>query len=147
MNFWKYKPHKNQNNVPSQSYARCMNLLWEAISLMNACWVSQPMFFKVLNAVMSVMQCLKKMFNGEIKIHLKKRLKRLCYYKWRAWYKLLPSSGLKKYMHIFIIHQTSFWGAQNIRHQILCSNLKKRNSKLKVYISLKKNKFACFTNS
>ena len=39
---------------------------------------------------------LKKIFNGEIIFHLKRRLKRLCYYKWKAWYKLLPSSGLKK---------------------------------------------------
>ena len=73
--------------MPSQSYGRCMHLLWEAISLMNACWVSQSMFYQVLNAVMSVsvmvMVCLKKMFNGEIIFHLKRRLKRLCYYKWR----------------------------------------------------------------
>ena len=58
-------------------------MLWEAISLMNACWVIPSMFYQVLNAVISVMVCLKKMFNGEIIFHLKRRLKRLCYYKWR----------------------------------------------------------------
>ena len=56
-----------------------------------------------------MMVCLKKIFNGEIICHLKRRLKRLCYYKWKAWYKLLSSSGLKKKIaHIFIIHQSSF---------------------------------------
>ena len=34
--------------------------------------------------------------NGEITCHLKRRLKRLCHYKWKAWYKLLSSSRLKK---------------------------------------------------
>ena len=28
-------------------------------------------------------------FNGEIIFHLKRRQKRLCYYKWKPWYKLL----------------------------------------------------------
>ena len=40
--------------------------------------------------------CLKKMFDGEIIFHLKRKLNRLCYYKWKAWYKLLSTSGLKK---------------------------------------------------
>ena len=55
----------------------------------------------------SIIVCLKKMINGEIICHLKRILKRLCYYKWKAWY-TLSKSGLKK-LHISIIHhQSSF---------------------------------------
>ena len=51
------------------------------------------------------MVCLKKMFNGEITWYLKRRLKRLCHYKWKAWY-------------IFIIHQLFYLkGAKNIAVQ------------------------------
>ena len=46
--------------------------------------------------------CLKKMFNGEIIFHLKWRLRRLRYYKWKPWYKLLSSSGLKRYFCKFL---------------------------------------------
>ena len=49
------------------------------------------------------MMGLKKMFNGEIIFHLKWRLRRLCYYKWKAWYKLLSSSGLKRYFCNFCL--------------------------------------------
>ena len=56
-----------------------------------------------------MMVCWNKMFNGEIIFHLKRRLKRLCNYKWRAWYKLSSSSGWKKIVHISFIHQSSFW--------------------------------------
>ena len=49
------------------------------------------------------MVCLKKMFTGEIIFHLKRRMmKGLCYYKWKAWYKLSSSSGLKKNICTFL---------------------------------------------
>ena len=48
--------------------------------------------------------CLKKVFNGEITFYLKRLLKRLCYYKWNAWFKLLSASGLKKYYAPFYHH-------------------------------------------
>ena len=75
----------------------------------------------VLNAVQ--WWCLKKMFNGEIILicHLKMRLKRLCYYKWKAWYKLLSSSGLKKNLCTFLsctIHP--FRGARTNWKFIIC---------------------------
>ena len=58
-------------------------------------WISsQSVFYQVLNSVQ--WWCLKKIFNGEIIFNLKRRLKRLRYYKWKAWYSLLSSLGLKK---------------------------------------------------
>ena len=36
------------------------------------------------------------MFNGEIIFHIKRIKKMLCYYKWKAWYKLLSGWGMKK---------------------------------------------------
>ena len=65
---------------------------------MNACWVSVLSSF----TCSPMMACLKKMFNGEITWHLKRRLKRLCHCKWKAWY-------------IFIIHQFIFiWEGNKI---------------------------------
>ena len=49
---------------------------------MNACWVRQS---ASLNAVNHIVFKKKKMFSGEIIIHIKKILKMLCYYKWKAW--------------------------------------------------------------
>ena len=60
--------------------------IWEGILLMNACWVSQSVSVLSSFKCSPMMVCLKKMFNGEIICHLKRRLKRLCYYKWKAWY-------------------------------------------------------------
>ena len=74
-----------------------------------------------------MMVCLKKMLNGEIICHLKRRLKRLCYYKWKAWY-TLSSSGLKN-IYIFLSSTSQPFervGAPPlnivIEHQVLCSN-------------------------
>ena len=41
---------------------------WEGISLMNACWVSQSVFYEVLNIVSDVFK-IKCLFNGEIMFH------------------------------------------------------------------------------
>ena len=94
--------------------------------------------------------CLKKMFIGEVICHLKRRLKSLCYYKWKSWYKLLSCSGLKKILFAFFSSTAShpLRETQNIAisHQVLCSSTLKTNE-LKVYISLKENKLVCFTNS
>ena len=63
---------------------------------MVAEWISsQSVFYQVLNAVQ--WWCLKKIFNGEIICNLKRRLKRLCYYKWKTWYTLLSSSHIKTF--------------------------------------------------
>ena len=43
--------------------------------------------------------------------YLKRILKRVCYSKWKVWYKLLSSSELKKCCAT--MHQISFWEAQN----------------------------------
>ena len=46
----------------------------------------------------SVMVFSNNLFNGEITFHLKRILiVRLCYYKWKTWYKLLSSSGMKEF--------------------------------------------------
>ena len=46
----------------------------------------------------SVMVFSNNLFNGEITFHLKRILiVRLCYYKWKTWYKLLSSSGVKEF--------------------------------------------------
>ena len=43
--------------------------IWEGISLMNACWVSQSVFYEVLNAVSDDVFKRKCLFNGEIMFH------------------------------------------------------------------------------
>ena len=72
-----------------------------------------------------MMVCLKKMFNVEIICHLKRRLKRLYYYKWKAGYTLLSSSGLKK-LHISIISTSHPFERGTTKychgHEVLCSN-------------------------
>ena len=82
---------------------------------MNACWVSQSVLssFKCIRPHCHWWWwCLKERWGNNF--HLKRKLKRLCYCKWnwKAWYKLLSSSGLKKiFEHVSIIHQTqtAFW--------------------------------------
>ena len=73
----------------------------------------------------------------------------MCYYKWKAWYKLLSSLGLKKKLCSFLSSTTSHLLRRTkniaIEHQFLCSNTMKTNE-LKVYISLQENKLVCFTN-
>ena len=66
--------------------------IWEGMSLMNAWWVSDLSSFKWS----PIMAYLKEMLNGKIICRLKRRLKRFCHYKWKAWYKLLSSSWPKK---------------------------------------------------
>ena len=82
------------------------------------------------------------MFNGEIKCHLKRRLKKIVLLQ-------VKSSGLKKKLCSFLSSTTSHLlrRAKNIaiEHQFLCSNTMKTNE-LKVYISLQENKLVCFTN-
>ena len=92
---------------------------------MIAEWISsQSVFYQVLNAVQ--WWCLKKIFNGEIICNLKRRLKRLCYYKWKTWYTLLSSSQLKKNC-VFLSSPPVILlrGAPLnivIGHEVLCSN-------------------------
>ena len=73
-----------------------------------------------------MMVSLKKMFNGEIICHLKGRLKRLCYYKWKAWYTLLSSSGLKNICIFLSSTSQLLRGAPPLNifigPQVLCSN-------------------------
>ena len=72
-----------------------------------------------------MMVCLKKIFNGEIICHLNRRLKRSCYYKWKAWYTLLSSSGLKKLRILSSSPVILLRGAPLnivIGHEVLCSN-------------------------
>ena len=68
----------------------------------------------------------------------------MCYYKWKAWCKLLPSSGLKKNICacFYHPHQTNIFlnvvgHAQNIVHQIFCAAVTLKKNELTVNISLK----------
>ena len=54
--------------------------IWEGISPMNSCLVSQSVFYQVLNAVILTDVGVVQRKRGEIIFHLKRRLKRLCYY-------------------------------------------------------------------
>ena len=66
--------------------------IWEGISLMNACWVSQLVPCQVLNPVSQWWCVLKKIFyDGEIIFQ-----------------------GWKTFVRVSIMHQKSFRGAQNI---------------------------------
>ena len=67
----------------------------------------------------------------------------------KAWYKLLSTSGLSISLHVSctIIRQTSFRGVRNIIHENNSNSNTLKRSKLKLYISLKENKLACFANS
>ena len=40
--------------------------IWEGISLINACWDSQPIFYEVLNAISDDAFKRKCLFNGEV---------------------------------------------------------------------------------
>ena len=54
----------------------------------------------------------KKMFNGEMIFHKKDTDKVvLLHYKWKTWYQV---QGKKNFVFNPIMHQTSFFGAQNI---------------------------------
>ena len=74
------------------------------------------------------MVCLKKMFNKEKIFHLKRILKRLCYYKWKVWYKLLSRSRQKIFFTRFnyppnvLLRDIKYRGQKR-----LCSNTLKRN--------------------
>ena len=60
--------------------------------------LSQPMFYRFLNAVSDGVFKKKYflLYDGEKTFHLIKILKRLCYYyEKKAWYNLLPCSGLR----------------------------------------------------
>ena len=74
----KYKWHENQNNSP-QSYWRWMHLGKDiTYEFLQSQSVNALSSFKCCDVL------LKKIFNGEIIFHLKKILKRLYYYKWKA---------------------------------------------------------------
>ena len=102
--------------------------------------------FKCIQSVMVRFQekCLMK--NN---ISFKKGTQNECYYKWNGWYILLSSSGRKKFCARFY-HAPSmlltFEGHQILHMKRLCSNTLKKGD-LKVYISQKENKLACFANS
>ena len=91
--------NKNQINIKITRHRFIENgCIREGTSLMNVCWASVLSSFKYS----PMMECLKKMFNGEIIYHLKRRPKRLCHYMWEAWHKLLSSLGLKKiWVHFY----------------------------------------------
>ena len=55
----------------------------QGISHMNTCWVSQSVFYQFLNVVSDGV-FKRKCLNAEIIFHLKRILKRLCFYKWKA---------------------------------------------------------------
>ena len=69
----------------------------------------------------------------------------MCYYKWKAWYRLLPSSGLKKniYSCFYHPHQTQisswmWWGIHKISCTKYSTAVTLKRNELTVYISLLK---------
>ena len=85
----------------------------------------------------------------EKEFHVKEILKRLCYYKWKVWYKLFSSSGQKIFCAFFYHSPNIILKSKKYPNRApkpLCSNTLTRNE-LKVYNSLKENKLVCFTNS
>ena len=67
----------------------------------------------------------------------------------KGWYKLLSSAGLKKFCACFYHAPNILFDGHKIwctKTTILFNNTLKRNE-VKVYISLKGNKLACFANS
>ena len=110
---------------------------------MNACRVSHSVLYQVLNAVSD------GVFeeNVEIIFHFKKETEKIVLLQVKSLIQIIIKFRTGKIsVHVSIIHQTSFWAARKIVHQISCSNNLKRN-KLKIYGSLKENKLSCFTSS
>ena len=55
--------------------------IWEGISLMNPCWVSQSVIEQVLNASYGVFERKSLME----KLYFIVESEKLCYYKWKTW--------------------------------------------------------------
>ena len=96
------------------------------------------------------MVCFQKIFNGEIIFHSK----RIPYWKGcvitneRHDVNYCQVQGWKEFMHVSVMHQTSFWGAQNMMHLNDCvAILLKKEQIESLYFPQKENKLACFANS
>ena len=68
-------------------------------------------------------------------------MKRLCYWKRKAWYRLLSGSGLKKNCVRFH-HQASFWRGWNISYENNCAPLKMKGQ---FHFSYAVSQGACFS--
>ena len=87
------------------------------------------------------------MFHGEITFYVKINFwKGYVITSEKAKYNLLSSSELKKLSARFCHALNILWGTQNMVHRNDCHNTPKRNE-LKVYISLKEKRLACFAKS
>ena len=89
-------------------------------------WIKHPWNTSYIPQVISQQWLcfFKKNFNGEIIFHLKRILKRLCYYKWKRTtrYKFMCDSGLQKF-------RGHFYHAPNILYYVPILELKKANRK------------------
>ena len=90
---------------------------------------------------------LKKKINGEIIFHWDSIVKGYIIAIERLDKNFCQIQAWKHFVHICVVHQISFWEAQNIVYEgdSLCS-ITPESNELKVCISLKGNKLACFVN-
>ena len=149
-------PVESTNNIRIKlTYLKGMGYrcIWKKKSLVNACWVSQSVLVQYHQVLITVSDCL---------VFKKWRLMEIWYFSWKWYWKggiiikkkcdknYCQILGWKNFVQVFIMHETFFlvFGV----HEILCMNKRMSNStlikfSLKVYISLKGNKLASFTNS
>ena len=149
-------PVESTNNIRIKlTYLKGMGngCIWKRISLVNACWVSQSVLVQCHEVLITVSDSL---------VFKKWGLMEIWYFSWKWYWKggiitkkkcdknYCQILGWKNFVQVFIIHKTFFLMFEV--HKILCMNKRLSNStlitfSLKVYISLKGNKLASFTNS
>ena len=95
--------------------------IWEGISLMNVCWVSQSVFYQILNAVSDAV--FKKNVWWRNNILFKKETEKIALLQVKGSIQIIVKFSTKKR---FYHPPDILWGARNIRHQILCSNTLKK---------------------
>ena len=107
---------------------------------MNSCWVSESAFHQILNAVSD---SVKKKFDGETIFHWKRM--KIMFLQVKGLIKVIVKFRVEKILYA-LKSNILLMGMKYCVWKRLCSNTLKR-TKLKVYISLKGNKLACFANS
>ena len=90
--------------------------------------------------------CFKNMFNGEIIFHFKKEAQKIVLLQMKGLIQITDKFRTEKIsLHVSLSSTKHLFEGYEILC-IMCSNTVKSN-KLKVHVSLKENKLACFTNS
>ena len=118
------------------------------INITHKCLQSQSVSVLSSFKCRSVMVVFKKTWRNNISF--KKETEKIVLLQVKGLIQIIVKFRTEKYLCTFLSSNTNILlvGTHqlNIVHQILCSSTLKRNE-LKVYISLKESKLACFTNS